>query len=135
MRLILRPILLYLLTLAFLDRILAFVNISNELALIETAVVFWLVNTIAKPFLKILLLPINIITLGLASWLIYVVIVFIVTLVVPGFHIGEATFPAWQIGRYYIPSIHLSVIWTYVFFSFALSFTLSLLDWVLTKRE
>jgi putative membrane protein len=135
MRMLLRPFILYAFSLAFLDRLFAFVNVANELSLIEAALLFLLLNTVFKPFLKILLLPINIITLGLFSWLIHVIIVFLVLLAVPGFHISEATFSAVQIGHYVFPAVHLTVIWTYIFFSFFLSIAMAFMEWLLVKRD
>ncbi|PWU22704.1 hypothetical protein C5B42_05240 [Candidatus Cerribacteria bacterium 'Amazon FNV 2010 28 9'] len=135
MRSIIRALFFYILSLALLAQLFSFVTISGQTTLIVTAVAFLLLNTVCKPLIKILWLPINIITLGLFSWMVNVIVVFLATLIVPGFHLSAGIFPSIVLGKYFIPSIHLSVIWTYLFFSFALSFTKGLLDWLLTKRE
>ena len=44
-------------------------------------------NAILRPLIKLIFSPINLLTLGLFSWLINVFILYLVTLVVPGFNI------------------------------------------------
>lgn len=133
MRFLLRPLFLYLVALAFLDRILPFVHLRGENTLILAALALFLLNVVLKPFIKILLLPINIITLGLFSWLVHVVVIFLASLAVPGFSLSAAQFPAIRLGYYLIPPIHLSIVWTFLLFAFLLSFVVNFFDWLLTR--
>lgn len=135
MRFLLRPLFIYIVTLAVLSRILSFIHFSGPNTVLLAALALFMLNVVLKPFIKILLLPINIITLGLFSWLIHVVVIFLATLAVPGFSLTAASFPALIIGHYMIPAIHLSIIWTYVLFSFLLTLTVGFFDWLLIKRE
>ena len=134
MRGILREWFLYLLALYLLDTFFAWVTISDRTILLVTATAFFLLNTIGRPILKILWLPINIITLGLFSWVISIAVVVIVILFVPGFHITPAEFAAVQIGKFLIPAIHLKMFWTYFLFSFLLAWSVDLLGWFLIDR-
>ncbi|SRR5258708_1206347 len=135
MRFLLRPFFIYLVALTFLSRVLPFLHFYGENTLILASLALFLLNVVLKPFIKILLLPINIITLGLFSWMIHVVVIFLATLAVPGFTLTAASFPALRIGHYFIPAINLSIIWTYLLFSFLVAFTAGFFDWLLTKRE
>lgn len=135
MRFLLRPLLLYILTLAFLQRLLPFLHIRGENTLIMAGLALFMLNVVLKPFIKVLLLPINIITLGLFSWIIHVVVIFLAGLVVPGFSLTPAQFPAVRFGVYYLPPIHLSIVWTYLLFAFLLSTTVVFLDWLFTKKH
>lgn len=135
MRLILRPFLLYLIALVILTHLFSWVVLRTQTSILEAALALFLLNTIAKPFLKILLLPINIITLGLFSWMIHVVIIFIALLVVPGFSLLQAQFPAVRIGRLLWPAIHLNQVWTMLLFAFIVSQLVNFISWLLTVRE
>src|SRR3989344_6566819 len=56
-------------------------------ATIVTAIVIGVTNTFIKPILKIIFLPLTIITLGVSSFLINVVLLWAVSFMVPGFEI------------------------------------------------
>lgn len=55
------------------------------------AVVLGVLNTFLRPILKLLALPITVVTLGLFSLVINAFIIWLVTLIVPGFDIGSLT--------------------------------------------
>ncbi|MEP7167580.1 MAG: phage holin family protein [Candidatus Woesebacteria bacterium] len=134
MRGIVRQWLLYILALYLLDSFFGWVTISDRNILLVTGTAFFLLNTIGKPILKILWLPINIITLGLFSWVMSIAVVVLVILFVPGFHISAAEFSSVQIGQFVIPEIHLKMFWTYFLFSFLLAWSVDLLGWIFTER-
>lgn len=56
-------------------------------AAVVAAIVIGVVNTFIKPIVQIIALPISIVTFGLAALLINVVLLYAVSLVVPGFEI------------------------------------------------
>lgn len=62
-------------------------------ATVVAAVVMGVVNTFIKPVLQIIFLPLSIVTLGIAAFLINVVLLWGVSFVVPGFEI-ESFFTA-----------------------------------------
>lgn len=134
MRSLIRHWFLYVLTLFLLDRTFSFITISNEVALLEAGTALYVLNTIGKPVLKILWLPINIITLGLFAWVLNILVVFIVTLVVPGFSLALFDTPTIELGRFIIPALHLKLFWTYFAFSFMLSWGVSLFGWILVSE-
>lgn len=63
------------------------VELANFLTAIVVAVVLGLVNTLIRPFIILLTLPINILTLGLFTLVINALLVLLVAAVVPGFEI------------------------------------------------
>jgi putative membrane protein len=135
MRFILRPLFLYLVSLGLIDILFPFITIRSQYVLLSAAVVYFILNVIFKPFLKILWLPINLITLGLFSWMVNVVVVFAVTMIVPGFTLTPASFPGLQVGHFLIPPINLSIVWTYLLFSFLISVTVGFFDWLLVRED
>jgi len=86
---ILKPIIITLLSILILAWLLPAVSYLNFTTLLIASVVLTILNSIVKPALKILLLPINIITLGLFSWVINVLILWLLIAIVPGFHIDQ----------------------------------------------
>lgn len=60
-----------------------------------------LLNTFVKPVLKLLLLPINIVTLGLFSVVINVVMLWLVTYLVPGFEISNMVVFGLALNRFF----------------------------------
>ena len=63
------------------------VSVQNWITLLLAAVVLAFLNGIIRPVLKLFFLPINIITLGLFSTVINVVLLWLATYLVPGFEI------------------------------------------------
>jgi putative membrane protein len=92
--------------------------------------VLMLANMVAKPVVNILLLPLNLITLGLFKWVAYAITLYLVTLVVPGFHLGNFVFAGYNTYWFSIPAINLSGLLAFVAFSFAISTTSSILHWI-----
>lgn len=85
-------------TLWLLDYLLPNVTISSPMILLITGVVLGLVQVIVKPVVSILLLPLTIITLGLFSSVIQIGLLWLVTAVVPGFHIDPMVFMGFRLG-------------------------------------
>ena len=64
--------------------------------LLMTGLGLTIASLIAKPVINILLLPVNLLTFGLFRWVSAVAVLYIVTLVVPGFHIINFNFPGYS---------------------------------------
>jgi len=62
---------------------------SDVKAAIVTAVVIGIVNTLIKPILQLLALPLSILTFGLSAFFINVVLLWFVSKYVPGFEISN----------------------------------------------
>lgn len=65
---------------------------------------------IVLPMLKILFIPINLITFGLFSWIIHVIMLYLLTLLVPQIQINPWTFPGATFFGFVVPAIHLNYI-------------------------
>lgn len=88
------------LSIALLAWIFPSVNYGNYTTLAIAGLVLALLQTIVRPVLKLLFLPVNIITLGLFSWIINVFVVWLVTIIVPGFDIQPTIFLGIQLGEF-----------------------------------
>ena len=76
---------------------------------------------ITKPILKILFIPINFLTFGIAGLFIDVVVMYILTLIMPEVVISAATIAGFSWAGFVIPSIHLSYIWSLIAVSAAVT--------------
>jgi putative membrane protein len=63
---------------------------------------------IVQPILKILFIPINILTFGLLSWVINVIVIYLLTVFVPEIQIRLWVFPGATWAGFVIPSIHFT---------------------------
>ena len=77
-------------------------------ALLSAGGVLSILMLIVKPILKILFLPINIITFGLLSWMVNVIVIYLLTVVASGVAIVPWTFPGGGALGFVIPEIKLS---------------------------
>lgn len=95
-----------------------------------TAGALGLFNMFIKPFLNILLLPINILTLGTLRWLVNVLSLYLMTLIVPGFKIASFHFSGFSYQGMTIPALNLGTLFAFFAFSFILSFIIGFLHWI-----
>lgn len=96
-----------------------------------TGVALAITTLIIKPIINILLLPLNLITFGLFRWVGYAVALYVVTLIVPGFKVLDFVFHGFSTYWLVVPSLTLHGILALILFSFIISITSSLLDWLL----
>lgn len=113
----LKPFLNTIISLFILAWFLPNVSYQNWLTLALFAITLTLINLILRPLLKLLTLPINIITLGLFSGLINVALLWLALYLVPGFTISPMTLFGIQLGSFL----------TLVVMSFLISLTQSLI--------
>jgi putative membrane protein len=83
----LKSILITAITIAILAWALPTISYLNLVTLFLAAIVFTLLQKVVKPILKILFLPINIVTLGLFSLVLNVFLLWLATFLVPGLEI------------------------------------------------
>lgn len=110
--------------------IVGIVFAEGPYTLLLAGFVLMLATTIVKPVLNILLLPLNLVTFGLFKWVTYAITLYLVTLVVPGFHLGNFIFRGYASYWFAIPAISLSGILAFIAFSFTISIFSSLLYWI-----
>ena len=95
----LRPFILTLVTLFALSWLLPAITFANLTTLIVASVVLTILNGVVKPVLKLLLLPINLITFGLFSIVLNAGILWFALALVPGFHIDPIVLFGIQFGQ------------------------------------
>jgi putative membrane protein len=94
------------------------------------AVALGLIELLVKPVLNLLLLPINLLTLGTFRWVVNVLGLFFVTVLVPGFAIRAFHFTGFSSSGLVIPAVHISLLFSYILGSFIISLINTFINWL-----
>lgn len=94
------------------------------------AFAFMLINFILVPLLKILFLPLNLLTLGLFSWLINVLAIYALTTIVADFVLLPYNFPGAMIAGITLPAMELTTFWVAVVASLMIGAITNFLQWL-----
>jgi len=116
-----RAILITGITLGVLAWAVPTVGFSSLTTLIIASIVLTILYSIVRPILKLLFLPINVITLGLFSGIINIFLLWLGTYLVPGFHIQEMV----------LFGTHLSQFWSLVVVSMGIGIIHSVISKIL----
>lgn len=108
---------------------LAGFNIDNTWsAYLIASIVFIIFNFFLSPIIKLLLLPINLLTLGLFRWLSNVLVLYLFDLLYDGINIVAFTYPGYSSNLISIPTGSLNLFWVLVISSLLMSLTYSLIS-------
>lgn len=99
--------------------------------LLVAAFTLGMINLLIKPIINILLLPLNLVTLGTFRWLVNVAALVLVTMIVPDFKIASFQFPGLTYQGIVIPAFSLNLIFSFIVISFLISLISSFLYWLL----
>lgn len=91
-------------------------------SILFSGLILSLLMLIVAPLLKILFIPINIITFGLFSWFINVIIIYLLTIFVPDITVQPWTFEGIQWGGFVIPPFELSYFISLIVVSLTVTF-------------
>lgn len=95
-----------------------------------TAITLALFNLLIKPVINLLLLPINLLTLGMFRWVVNVIILYLLTIVIPDFTIQGFPFPGFSYQNFFLQPVFISSFWNTVLTSFFLSLVLGFIYWL-----
>lgn len=88
------------------------------------------INVFIKPIVKILFLPLNMITLNLFSIVINIAVVFGLTKVVPTVTISSWYFSGFTFNGFTIPAFEFTVLYTFILVSIIITLIIAILNWV-----
>lgn len=91
---------------------------------------FAVINLILVPLLRILFLPLNILTLGIFSWVINVLALYALTTIVADFMLLPYYFPGAVFLGISMPAMDLTPFWVAVLASFLIGFITHFLQWL-----
>ena len=124
----------------FIYNIIAFLSItyfipaaqfSNNLEILFiSAVIYALLAMFLKPILSIVALPINFLTFGIFSWVVNVILLYLVSRFEPGFKIIAYQFPGFFYQGFVLPRVDFGVFGIGVLVLFLISFVASFFFWL-----
>jgi uncharacterized membrane protein YvlD (DUF360 family) len=88
------------------------------------------INLLVIPLLKIMFLPLNVLTLGIFTWVINVVALYLLTSVIPQIKLVPYTFSGYNLNGFIIPSHDLTILQVAVVASFLIGLISHFLHWL-----
>lgn len=86
-----------------------------------------------KPILNILSLPLNLITLGLFSFLTNTIILYLATVFVPQIKISSFVFPGAKFAGFIVPVVSFNTFFAFVVSALLLSVIVGFIEWLIEK--
>ncbi|MEK7140961.1 MAG: phage holin family protein [Patescibacteria group bacterium] len=129
MKKFLRSIVFYVFALWLTSTVVTSLSITgNAWGVLTAGFMLTVMMILLKPLVSLIFLPINILTLGLLSWFVNVVVLYLWTIFVPNVSLTAWEFPGLNIGGFIVPSAQLSMPWTLVVVALVIMFIVSLLE-------
>lgn len=91
-------------------------------------------NLIIIPLLRVVFLPLNILTLGIFTWVLNVIALYLLTTIIPNFKLVPYNYPGGEFLGVNIPSQNLTVLWVAIIASFMIGFASRFLHWLTSKH-
>lgn len=101
--------------------------------LLLATIALTLLNRIVKPLIKLLLLPINLLTLGIFGWVAHVATLFILTRIVSGFSVIGFFFAGFNYNGFVAPPFNVSILASYILASVVISLVSGVVAWLLRR--
>lgn len=117
-----------------LSQVLAGVKVSGGIeTLLLSGFILSVLFIFIKPILNLVSLPLNMITLGLFSFLSNAILLYILTIFVPNVMISPFTFKGFSLAGFIIPVMQFNSFWAFIISALVLSLIINFFNW-LTKK-
>lgn len=93
------------------------------------AVTLSLLQTLVRPLLELILLPVNLLTLGMFRWVSSVAVLWLMVKIVPGISVLPYHFAGFSSRGIVVPALDLTAFWSIVASAFLLSSISAVIDW------
>jgi len=94
------------------------------------AAVFMIINWLVIPLLKVMFLPLNLLTMGIFGWALNVLGLYFLTVIVPEFKLLPFTYAGANISGVIIPSVDLNLLQVAIAASFLIGFMSHFCQWL-----
>lgn len=108
----------------------AFAITGGLKGLVLGAAAFMLVNIALVPLMKVLLLPLNLLTLGLFTWLSNILALYLLITKIPSFKISAYSLSGMDINGFTVPAMTLNPFHTAIVTSFIIGVLIHLAYWL-----
>ena len=92
--------------------------------------VFMIINWLVIPLLKVMFLPLNLLTMGIFGWALNVLGLYFLTVIVPEFKLLPFTYPGANISGVIIPTVDLNLLQVAIVASFLIGFMSHFCQWL-----
>lgn len=134
MKSIVRNVVFYSVSLFLVSQVLSGVRVNGGLGTyIIGGIALSILFVLVKPILSIVTLPLNIVTLGLFSFVTNAVILYLLTILVPNISISAFKFAGLSFLGFVVPQFSVNNFFAFIFASVLLSLVVGFLKW-LTKK-
>jgi putative membrane protein len=134
MKSIIRKITFYSVALFLVAQVLAGVRINGGLlTYLVGGIVLSILFLLVKPILGIITLPLNVITLGLFSFLTNAIILYLLTIFVPNISITAFKFSGFSFLGFVIPNLQVNNFFAFISASILMSLIVGFLKWLIKK--
>lgn len=121
-------------SLFILSELLSGVKIVGGLkTLIVSGFLLSLLFKFLKPIFGIFSIPLNVVTLGLFSFFMNAILLYLLTVFVPDVSISQFTFNGYQFAGFIVPVMHFNGLYAYVISAGILSAIINFFDWICQK--
>ena len=134
MRALLQQYLFFVTSIFLVARFLPGLSYGNSLEiLLESSLILFIVHFSVRPIVNLIALPINVLTLGVFSFLVNGLMIYLVALVIPSFRVTSFYFPAVSLSVIRVNSFEVGTILSYVVIAFFISVVRDFLLWLCSK--
>jgi putative membrane protein len=109
----------------------AFIYEGGVHTLLVGTVLLMAINFLIIPLIKIMLLPLNLLTLGLFAWIANVIGLYLLTVIMPQFKIIPYSYPGAHINGFIIPAVSLNILQVAIVASLLIGIMSQFLKWVI----
>lgn len=88
---------------------------------------------VLKPILNIFSLPLNLITLGMFSFLTNTIILYLATVFVPQIKVSSFVFQGLNVAGFIVPQISFNTFFAFVISAFLLSIVVGVIEWLIKR--
>lgn len=106
----------------------ALVIAGNVWGMLSAGLMLTIMMILLKPLIALILLPVNILTLGLLRWFVNVIVLYLWSALVPQVTLRPWMFPGLTWGGFVVPPANLSYTWTLIAVSLVITAIVSVLS-------
>lgn len=122
MKKLLRSVVFHVFALWLTSAMIPALSISGNLwGMLSAGFTLAIMMILLKPLISLILLPVNILTLGLLGWFVNVIVLYLWTALVPQVTLQSWSFPGLSWGGFVVPTASVSYTWTLIIVSLVIT--------------
>ncbi len=121
-------------SLFILSQVITGVKINGGIqTLLFSGFILALLFKVLKPILNLFSLPLNMVTLGLFSFITNAILLYLLTIFVPNVIVSQFTFNGFSFAGFIIPVIHFNTVYAFIVSAAVLSLLINFFNWLIKR--